>query len=371
MNPAIKNWIQWWDDRRSHIFTPYRGGGPPGVNLSEQGNAGWVTCQMQLVHAAKYDVSTMMTQEKQVFKFDRNLEKSTGHGLTQAVHASHARSEQVTIGEEFVEIISDEEATEEEARQDWEPAGFTPKKKCKHILKQVKLVQEESTQKKLTTKPVASKDQKSRKCKAPEETNQEVEESKEESNVEASTQARNNLPNHSAQMNKKLQILFKDQSTEKQHAQPATVGQPAQPATFGWPAQPATVGQPAQVSNPEIERYWVPNPPIVILTTGTNIRMCKGCGKAITWNDKQYPHNMVFTRRGITGYLNRKSNTYINKISNIHFHLKIKCIREHDCTVKLHEIMMNEEVFADLSTEQIEELNKRGILKYITDNTEI
>ena len=158
MNLAIKNWIQWWDDRRSHIFTPHRGGGLPGVNLSEQGNAGWVTCQKQLIHAANYDISTMMTQEKQVFKFDRNLEKSTGHGPTQAVRASHDRSEQVTIGEEFVEIISDEEAIEEEARQAWEPAGFIPKKKCKHRPKQVKLVQEESTQKKFTTKPVTSKD---------------------------------------------------------------------------------------------------------------------------------------------------------------------------------------------------------------------
>ena len=93
MNPGIQRWIQWRDDRRSHIFTPYRGGGLPGVNLSEQGNAGWVTHQMRLVHAAKYDVATMMTQEKQVFKFDHNLEKSTGHGPTQASHASRDRSE--------------------------------------------------------------------------------------------------------------------------------------------------------------------------------------------------------------------------------------------------------------------------------------
>ena len=96
--------------------------------------------------------------------------------------------------------------------------------------------------------------------------------------------------------------------------------------------------------------------------------MCKGCGKPITWNDKQYPHNMVFTRRGITGYLNRKTNVYINKISNIHFHLHIKCLRDHDRTVKFSNIMMNEEVFADLSVEQMHELHNRGILKYITDN---
>ena len=76
-----------------------------------------------------------------------------------------------------------------------------------------------------------------------------MEESKEESNVEASTQARNNLPDHATQMNKKLQeaanIIEGSKSTEKQYAQPATVGQPAQPAAVGQPAQPATVGQPA------------------------------------------------------------------------------------------------------------------------------
>ena len=200
-NPAIKKWIQWLDDRRSHIFTPYRGGGLPGVNLSEQGNAGWVTCQMQPIMLLSM-VSTMMTQEKQVFKFDWNLETSTGRGPTQVVCASHDRSEQLTVGEEFVEIILDEEAIEEEARQAWEPAGFIPKKKCKHRPKELKLVQEESTQNKFTTKLVTTKDGKSRKRKAQEETSEEVEVG---TTVEASSLARNNLPNHATQMNKKLQ----------------------------------------------------------------------------------------------------------------------------------------------------------------------
>ena len=201
MNPAIQKWIQWWDDR-SHIFTPYRGGGLPSVNLSEQGNAGWVTCQMHLVHVAKCDVSTMIFKEKQVFTFDHNLEKSTGCGPTQAVHASHDRSEQATVGEEFVEI-SDEEAIEEEARQAWKPAGFIPKKKCKHRPKQVKLVQEESTQKKFTTKPIITKERNSRKCKAPEETNEEM--AIGEIGGESNTERTNNLPNHATKMNKKLQ----------------------------------------------------------------------------------------------------------------------------------------------------------------------
>ena len=155
---------------------------------------------MWLVHAAKYDVFTMMTQEKQVFKFDQNLETSTGHGPTQAVCASCDRSEQVTVGEEFVQIILDEEVMEE-AKQAWEPAGFILKK-CKHRPKQLKLVQEESTQKKFTTKPVTTKDGKSRKHKGQEETSEEVEVG---TTVEASSLARNNLPNHATQMNKKLQ----------------------------------------------------------------------------------------------------------------------------------------------------------------------
>ena len=33
--------------------------------------------------------------------------------------------------------------------------------------------------------------------------------------------------------------------------------------------------------------------------------------------------------------------------------------------------MMNEDVFEELNVEQVEELHKRGILKYITDNMQI
>ena len=46
-------------------------GGLLGVNLSEQGNAGWKpSATMCLVKAAKYDVATMLLQEKELFKFN-------------------------------------------------------------------------------------------------------------------------------------------------------------------------------------------------------------------------------------------------------------------------------------------------------------
>ena len=82
---------------------------------------------------------------------------------------------------------------------------------------------QEGTQKKFTTKPVTTKERKSRKHKAPEETSEEVEEG---ITVEPSTQARNNLPNHATQMNKKMLQAAKIIQGSKATGQPAQVGQP-------------------------------------------------------------------------------------------------------------------------------------------------
>ena len=77
--PTLYSWIEWWDDRRAHIFGPYRGWGLPGCNLSEQGNAQWKpTNTMWLVHAACNDVKCMIFQEVKVYLFDRNMMRSTG-----------------------------------------------------------------------------------------------------------------------------------------------------------------------------------------------------------------------------------------------------------------------------------------------------
>ena len=200
----------------------------------------------------------MIVQEKQVFKFDCNLEKSTGHGPTQAVHVCRDRSEKVTVGEEFAEVYSDEEAIEEETRQAWEPAGFIPKK-CRHRSKQVKLLWEESTQKKFSTKPVTTKEQKnSKKCKPSEEGNEEMETG---GIAETNDERINNLPNHVAQRKKKLQEaadVIQGLRHPTQSSQAAQSEQPTQPAQT---AQPAQSEQPTQISNPEVEKYRVPNPP--------------------------------------------------------------------------------------------------------------
>ena len=84
---------------------------------------------------------------------------------------------------------------------------------------------------------------------------------------------------------------------------------------------------------------------------------------------RKYPNNMVFRKKGITGYLFQ--GRYISKIGNVHFHLCKECLRHHDNTVQLCEIMMHEEVFEELSIEQMSVLNQKGFLKYITANFEV
>ena len=71
------------------------------------------------------------------------------------------------------------------------------------------------------------------------------------------------LPNDVIKMNKKIQKatnIIESKKSNRQVAQAVQAG---------------------YVMNPEIERYLVPNPPIVILTNGTNIQMCKGCDKLL------------------------------------------------------------------------------------------
>ena len=86
--PEIESWIDFWNEQCKHIFGPFYGGGLPGVNLSEQGNAGWRTRIMRLVHAAQYDVASMIVQNKKLFKFNMNIEKSDGKGLSQGMWIS-------------------------------------------------------------------------------------------------------------------------------------------------------------------------------------------------------------------------------------------------------------------------------------------
>ena len=127
--PEVNAFLKYWDLRKSHVFPPFRGGGLPGVNLSEQGNASFKPPQtMRLVHAAKYDVSSMILQESQINLFEKNMMKCAGRGPSKEVRDSRDRAEQVRVAEDFANIFDNEEDVVMEGREGMNPSTYLPKK---------------------------------------------------------------------------------------------------------------------------------------------------------------------------------------------------------------------------------------------------
>ena len=87
---------------------------------------------MRLVHAAKYDVVTILEQEKEIELFERNLLKCAGRGPSAGVHDAKDRAQQIQVVEDFANIFDDEEDVLLEANQGNNPAIHIPLARSKH-----------------------------------------------------------------------------------------------------------------------------------------------------------------------------------------------------------------------------------------------
>ena len=135
-------------------------------------------------------------------------------------------------------------------------------------------------------------------------------------------------------------------------------------------SQRSIAKSPGKGKKGKFQHLHPPNPPVIVSTIGTSIRLCKGCGCAISKKQIKPPNNFVFRRKGVVGFFNKDRNQYIEKAGNIHFHLRIGCLRKHDDTVELKDIIMHDEVFDGLSEEQMEYLRKNGVLGIILQKKE-
>ena len=123
----LKAFIMYWEQRKSHVFPPFRSGGIPGLNMSEPGNKSIKPANtMRLVTVAIYDVSHMVYQEGQLHLFNRNLLKCAGRGLTKEAHDARDRAQQMRKAKEFAAIFDDEEAVLLEAEQAMNPNSYLP-----------------------------------------------------------------------------------------------------------------------------------------------------------------------------------------------------------------------------------------------------
>ena len=135
-NVEIRPFVSFWEPHKSHVFKPYRGGGLPGVNMSEQGNRSFkpsVSSQaMRLLHAAKYDTATMMYQEKEKGMFKRNLVKASGRELSAGARIAKERAEQMKVASDFMRILDSEADVMLEAEEAINPDVYILNAKDKH-----------------------------------------------------------------------------------------------------------------------------------------------------------------------------------------------------------------------------------------------
>ena len=310
MSPRIVKWIDWWHQRRSHIFGPFHYPGLPGVNLAEQGNSSW-KCKkpLRLVHAAKSDTATMILQGEELYDFTRNLTKSSGRGPSPAVRMARDKSEQIGIGVDFVNIFDDIEAVLEEAHEVNNPSSYQPKSRSYLNLMKQRRLKKISQQKKSQKKG-----------------------------------QKRNVPTHDAE------------------------GSDEHIRTKINKASEIILGRKENIQVKKKSRSIGSNPPTLIFTNGLGIQKCQGCSKEITRKDQVYPRNMVFRRKALVENFNKKVNKYIYTNNNIHIHLVKKCLRDQDRTVEYRDIIATDEVFEALTNEQMEVLHERDILQYIIEN---
>ena len=76
--------------------------------MSEHGSAGWKPSEtLKLVTASIYNVATMVIKQQEMYKFNRNLGKSSGRGPSQAAREQKDKAEQIRIAKDFANIFDD------------------------------------------------------------------------------------------------------------------------------------------------------------------------------------------------------------------------------------------------------------------------
>ena len=116
--PELQEFVKYWELRKTHVFAPFKGGGLPGMNMSESGNVSFKPAgTMRLVHPVKYDVSSMMLQESQIDMFQHNLIPCTGRAPTKETHNAKDRAQQLHVAEDFANIFENIEEVLSEAQQ--------------------------------------------------------------------------------------------------------------------------------------------------------------------------------------------------------------------------------------------------------------
>lgn len=360
----LQSWVNWWTARKHTIFPAFRGSAFPGVNYSEQGNAGWVCCgrNLRLVHAARQDLATMSLQEQELLAYEGNEAPSAGTGPSQSARDARSREEQVSFAKDFAELIGDPEALAEEARQMLSPEHFVPGKNARHRPPRSQEYNVQGQAVKSRGRGKARGGIRGRGSSARQET--------ERTSI------------GSVDLDAQRVTRGASRGRPRGRARGTGRGRGRGRRTEDLPNNTALVRQARAkilqceeligrqvLADPNRRMSKVDqNPPILVSKPPNSVSRCQGCNRKVTALQIENNVDMVFQRKGLRGFFSSKQERYVEYPGKLYFHLKLACLKEQDRTVGLQHLVCPLETFLALTVDQIQHLHDMGYLPAIVIN---
>ena len=324
--PEIQAWLNWWDARKYHVFTPFRRYGYANVTFAEAGQSNSQRPDnLWLLEACKDDVAAMIIQVADIKGFYNQTSSVTGKGLTSLQKAGMARNKQIHIAKTLVKELEDAECAVAEYEEAVNGSKFIPSSGCKHKPTNKNSLQ--GTRKKKTSKAVLGLVRKRKSTKAV-------------LGLDAQIQLAHNILHDGG-------VLI-----EAEGPHPC----------LSCRANEEIICEQATRYNPES------NSPHVALFMGLNISRCKGCGHNINRTIYPPPANLCFRMQGVRKYTDRSLNIVRSKWGNIYFHLDINCLMHHHPDIKSEHLTVAKDTLTMLTEGNLKFLKSKGFLQYIMAN---
>ena len=420
-NVHLKSWIPWWDARRSHLFTAFRGTGYSGSNLAEVGNAAWTRGrQLSLVDAAYDDISTVIAQEQDVKAYLRGDHKQTGAAPSQMQQAARDRRFQLKRSHEYGENLSTE-ALLQQAEEIANPTRFIPGDKSRHRPPKKtaysiegegdhheedeedgqqrkrkgkgKGIGKSSRGKGTGTQDPANKDKGTKKKQSTHQRRDKFDTDEEDMGEEFENQ--NEDQNEDPMEDRRKSKASKDKGRRKGAQRGGKKGRPTSTRDQSQTKSPRTPGggrrEPEEPKEWELEekieelkdylplstndaiqprsqrRDELPQNSPKITFGASNVKRCQGCHGLITAQEKARSCGMVFEQMGFSNWTNIHGQTFTQWKKN-YMHLKGKCLTDFNSNNEIKHITMTNTTLMRVQEEEAAVLVEKGFLIYILAN---
>ena len=337
-------------------------------NQSEIGNAMLKRKgKLWLVQAAQDDIAQHIQQGEQLLAFLSSSAPSTGRGPDQRQLDQRSRSLQMSQARDFAETLQSQEALAAEFAEVDNPGLFIPNANARHRPTGTG-IQGKVQQKKRSAQKGGQQRKRQKKV---------VQQDEDIVGTQQTTAILTLLQDKDF-LKKQMDLLMSQEKQREQYAQ--NTGQAQQPASlpftpqraaaqqqdasqFLTPRQGHTPYQGTPAGKPRVVTYK-PNPPVVIEISGI-IRKCIGCNNFFKRDKMLELPDLIFRLLAIRPW-QASPGRWVEKEGNAYFHLNMTCLRSHNPSIQMKDIIIYDELFAKLKEEQKAQLQALGLLHLLS-----